>query len=463
MPKKGTQKGKRDEARRAEMLARMEIISAMKMPSFAIDAGKTWHPGDRFALKVKGCLFPVADLATGRLLYPRKLKPGQVLVSFNGTHGPAIARADFDPGQKTLRGVVPEAARSGPLVVLMPMTELGGDLSELKSGAPAKNATREARIIAIPVITTPIRVTCEKCRDPEESLCPYGNIRFDADGYCYVNQDSCRGRSHDGTICWECFPQGATGPSSTLCTFSVLRKTAYISRVGDDWCCGCCDPSFQLIPGFCIKDLCAYDAVTGGNSLCDRCPRQSGGLSPNEVDDWGYWIDKDVCNGCEACFENISCPKVHMKAFIGMAQISVEIKTLHLKLLFRRIPPDAIKERLRLGIWQVKNHKFQLTELPISYSSKAQRLEFKLSSGRAPHVAVFAREKGGPAIPLGFDARATIRALGEGSHPRSEIIRLNTILGPCDLTLEYSPVRPPAKKSRAKADNDGICEELRRA
>jgi hypothetical protein len=78
----------------------------------------------------------------------------------------------------------------------------------------------QIRMLYVPYIIGYYLITCENCKtDP---ICPYGAIKFDADDNCYVDQEDCRGLSHDiiGTEtvdgrtlkvrvneekCWACF------------------------------------------------------------------------------------------------------------------------------------------------------------------------------------------------------------------------------------------------------------------
>jgi hypothetical protein len=376
---------------------------------------------------------PILDLSK-RSIEKGIVPADQILyASLQGADGPLLVPCKWIKKKNIVEIEIPKKAQSGILVLLAPV-EVKHDRADdenkicstvLGDSAPLpvffSGGIIDARRIFIPEIVSYIRVTCGQCQDPTTSICPHGAIRFDSDGYCYVDKNGCIGQSrayispgnYSETKCWDCFPQNSTDAYSSLCPYGVFQKVLSMG----DYCCGCCEETKQLIPGMCLKQLCDYHAIGGGypspyidaqgnEYYCDRCPGQAPPL-PDEPQN--YIVDKTKCKGCMVCYSNILCVTPAMKGYIGYRRkINLAAYTLELEPIYPELPNFNFLQPI-LCVWGEKDGKVFKEELPLKFTSKKRAvINRTFESTNNLHFAMLGINKNGSRIPLSYDVRPGI-------------------------------------------------------
>jgi len=419
----------------AELRAiRQELFDSRRVPSFRLTSEELFYTGSKISLRMDDYATPIFDLSK-RCIEKGENSTDRVLyATLQGVDGPLLVPCKWIKKTNVLEIDIPKKAQSGILVLLTPVEvkndRASGDESEICSTVKVDNAPLpvfftggiiEARTIYFPEIVSYIRVTCGQCQNPSTSICPHGAIRFDTDGYCYVDQDRCIGqsRTYDSvgnlpeTTCWDCFPQNSTNAYSSLCTYGVFQKALSLGIN----CCGCCSKTEQVIQGICLRQLCDQNAIGGGfpspyiddqgnEHYCERCPGQTFPMSDEPL---CYTVDQMKCTGCMICYSNILCSNPAMKGFIRpKKQFSISVRTIELEPIYPELP-DFHFLQLILCVWGEKDGKVFKQELPLNITSK-KRVEINrtFESTNNLHFAVLGINKSGSRIPLSYDARPGI-------------------------------------------------------
>lgn len=303
---------------------REELIGSIKLPELTYKGPKYVKRGSTISVDVKGLPFPDVDLWNGKLLKRKNmLDKYSVSAMFNSAGEPILLHASYDERKNRILVTLPDDAESDVLMLLFPVQEFYGKYDAIRKIDPedliinreigkicscnqkntkGKNEKclnthplKDGSIKAVryyAVYVGYLTMQCSTCAVG----CPYGAIKFDEEGACYVDIDLCRGQSYaiNGTeilpdgrevmvnghevICWECFE--GDEKFSLKCRNRKLRRVAY-----NGVCCGDCF-DMSMITGLTFQELCSYGAVT-----------RSGGFN----------VDPELCEGCFACILNIVC------------------------------------------------------------------------------------------------------------------------------------------------------------
>lgn len=301
---------------------RVNLIDSIKLPELSYKGPKYVKRGSTIRINVKGLPFPDVDLWNGKLLQRKSmLEDYSLSAMFNSAGKPTLLDAKLNAEKSEILVTLPEDAESDVLMLLFPVREFYGEYEALQKLDPEdliinreigrtcncdeKNGKTEKCLKINPfkdgglnviryyaVYVCRLTMRCTTCAVE----CPYGAIKFDDEGACYVDIELCRGQSYaiDGTetlpdgrevfangheiICWECFE--GDEQYSRKCRNRKLRRVAYNGP-----CCGDCK-DLNMPTGLNFQELCPYGAVT-----------RSGGFD----------VDPELCEGCFACILNIVC------------------------------------------------------------------------------------------------------------------------------------------------------------
>jgi len=307
------------------------MIKEIEFPSIVSRLPNHVKYRDTIEIKFKNYPIPVLNLYDGTVEVGKSSKQrAPVFATFNGESSPIIVEVKQKLVNKSFLSVVPDGALSGPVIMFFPfqvkygidifnkIKEYRDDKLQCPEGFTTNQETTVIRYF--PVIMGYLQISCGLCNNQETSICQYGAIKFTPQGDCYIDQSICKGQwcelTNNGNPrnrleehkCWECF--NGTEHYSSKCLQHSVSRVLFI----DSPCCGCCGPFATVIPGVCLRELCEFGAIEGGNGLDgNRCGQVNSGDGT-----WGghYRVEQKKCIGCMKCYLNVNCQNVMMKAFI---------------------------------------------------------------------------------------------------------------------------------------------------
>ncbi|MCK5116774.1 MAG: hypothetical protein KAR44_09255 [Candidatus Aegiribacteria sp.] len=347
---------------------RENLIESIKLPELSYKGPKHVKRGSTIRIDVRGLLFPDVDLWKGKLIKRRKmLEDHSISALFNIAGEPALLQAKYNSKKNEILVTLPDDAESDVLMMLFPVREYYGEYGVLQKLDPEdliinreigntcdcgeKNGNSEKCMKINPlkdellsvvryyaVYVCRLTMQCSTCAVE----CPYGAIKFDDEGACYVDIDLCRGQSYviDGTevlpdgrevfvnggevICWECFV--GDEKYSRKCRNRKLRRVAINGP-----CCGNCK-DINMPTGLNFQELCPYGAVTHPG---------------------GFDVDPELCEGCFACILNIACTNnsrneefdqrsIRMVSYIGDPLFTYSLHMDRVRLEIDRELPDEL-------------------------------------------------------------------------------------------------------------------------
>jgi hypothetical protein len=317
-------------------LLRKRLWKQIEWPELRTRARGRLRHGESLEIGVDRLALPRVDYYAGRLVDVPSAGPAHPIVAtFQSVRGTIHTPVQADRERKVLTVTVPVNAVAGAVTLLYPIEEYYGPTPELREidrrhgvlgdhvglwqddgeecCAPSK-AKRMIDLCEYPehleVEFVAVRhvefflglysVQCETC----SVECPHGAIRFDKDGDCYVDVETCRGQKYvtdrspwetsggtemyarvDEESCWECCEGDEI--VSTKCTQGRLRRVAY----NNGMCCGGCNYFSEWL-GLGFMELCDQGAIS-------RVPGTSF--------DWMFQVDPSLCTGCMACYNGLNC------------------------------------------------------------------------------------------------------------------------------------------------------------
>jgi len=325
---------------------RRDLLLDLPLPEIRLVKGSVLKNGHKASFSVKNYPMPLVNLWEGRL--DPQTKPfgmDKITVSFEGPKGPIVQKGKYNPQTNILDVDIPKEACGRALVFFMSTSQYLGPIDDytLKkvfldcySVCDADYEFSGITTVGVSLVSES-EIWCDRCKtDP---ICPHGAIKFDITGKCYVRRSVCRGIDRKEDIhCFDCFE--GEEQFSTKCPSGSLGKLMQMRDQAN--CCGCCHEGFLTIPGVCLIALCSQGAVGSGHD-CERCPGQV------DTDTSNYTVDKELCNGCGVCFDNNSCPKIMMKAYIRhKPEVLHTVIITDINLEFLDAPaPEAVIEKIR--------------------------------------------------------------------------------------------------------------------
>lgn len=412
---------------------RQQLLHNIQTPEFKTESKNLLYNGDTVSFSMNDCSIPIINLFTGKLEKGNHLGTGRLYVSLNSINGSVLVPCSWNEKKNEFSFKIPKGTVHSIAILLVPGIEYIGPESDerIRKFTQCQDCEDEKKYkmglagsaIVIPQMIGFFRIACGICRDTAGSICPNNNIKFDQDGYCYVDEEICKGQ-YKITVqpgqttevpCWECFSPNNNGAFSDLCLFGYLQKVLRIEY----WCCGCCKEINQVIPGVCLKELCAQNAIHGGFPTqyvspdgtiydCARCPNQ---LPPEEGANQSYQVYQDKCIGCMVCYNNTRCEKVKMKAHIKkIRSVMFSAKSLTLRPIYPEIP-DLSELKLVLGVWgELRGHTF-MDEIPVNLGVDLHtEINRNFEFDRTLQFAIYALNNRGSRITLSGNVQPAIHS-----------------------------------------------------